>query len=654
MPSLVYVIAGVWVAIILVRYIVGTVLLLKVELKRPQVFSADIDQMSPGTASLLARAGAELEALGFIPSGYVGHEQIQVLPNFDPPEYQLVLIHAIDPAYAFVRIHEDGLPIEPVRITFVTRFQDDHQLTTVNAFAHVLFAITPKETVVDPFALDLQSQWFAHRQAIRERRVEALRPDEDILRFCRDMIDRDLDRALEHGELRRSIGSDGERYGYSFWPALKAVVRLSSASSKMRRHRKALAQGSSAVTPLPLDVQLYLYRRVRAFQAKRSRRGVLAVIFALSAGLTLFSFIPQSGGLAGAAILLGVVLFHELGHFAAMRAFGFKDTSIFFLPFFGGAALGAKEGATPAEEILVLFAGPAPGLILGLILAAMNLGGLWQQTALMLIAVNALNLLPIFPLDGGRIARTVLFARSIALDVAFQILAAGIAFAAAAYLDVWILALPGVFTLMGLPRVIRTAQLAKNVGREGPRDLEVLRAIDQALPPAAGSGERFGLAKMIEQKMAAVPLSIAGSLVWGSVYAAILAGAVTGSVFAVRSLAASRPSLFEIYDRFPGRDPTYVTGTCADLTWIDAELTPPAKSRAIALYTCVNARARSVSFDPRATNAAILDSDLLAGDFIGYVELPFGDDDAKSAAQEVCRMGCDELQLQMKTLDSPH
>lgn len=623
----------------------GTILLLKVELRGAHAFGVDEDQVPAGTRTLLLGAAANLESLGFMRRGFVAHDQMQVLPDFEALEYLLLYTHAVDPAWAIVRLHEDGIPIEPLRITFVTHFADDHQLTTVNAFAHALLATTERETIIDPFAPELFEQWTAHRQAIRERRSDAIHPrDTDPVEFSNTIIARDLQSALAQGEIRPLPNSP--YYVFRFVRAFKAAARLVGAASKVQRYRRALIQRGAPVVTLPLDVQLHLYRRTRAFQAKRSRRGVLAVIFALSGALTLFSFIPHSGGFAGAAILLAVVLFHELGHFAAMRLFGFKDTSIFFLPFFGGAASGTKEGASPAEEILVLFAGPAPGFILGIIIIFLDLGGLWQQAAIMLIAVNALNLLPIFPLDGGRIARTVLFSRTIVLDVIFQCAAAALSLVAAAYTDTWLLALPGFFTLVGLPRVVRTAKIARTVAREGSRDEEVLRALDRELPTAATCGERFGLAKLIEQKLASVPLTLGGSFAWGTVYAAVLAGAVTGSIFAVRGLS-EKPTLIDIYRAVPGSEQSQQSGPCDDLRWLDH--VRGEERRAVAVYTCKNARARANSLDMENTGAFLLEDDFSGGDYFGYVELPTPQD-AKSAAREICRLGCDELVVRVKTL----
>lgn len=136
---------------------------------------------------------------------------------------------------------------------------------------------------------------------------------------------------------------------------------------------------------------------------------IASLAFYIGAFATPFSWQPASG-IVGLVILIGVIFLHEIGHLLAMRFFGYQNSSIFFLPFFGAAATGYKHDATLAQKVWVLLAGPLPGILLGLIMAiAISKDPAsvpdWQlETTVTLIVVNLLNLLPIYPLDGGRIA----------------------------------------------------------------------------------------------------------------------------------------------------------------------------------------------------------------------------------------------------------
>jgi stage IV sporulation protein FB len=112
-------------------------------------------------------------------------------------------------------------------------------------------------------------------------------------------------------------------------------------------------------------------------------------------------------------ILTGIVLFHELGHFLAMKAFNYKELGIFFIPLLGAYASGTKREVSQKQSAIILLAGPMPGIILGIILHSLMNGqladlpyqafGLLQMTATLLIFLNVLNLLPVYPLDGGQL-----------------------------------------------------------------------------------------------------------------------------------------------------------------------------------------------------------------------------------------------------------
>ncbi|MFN9036391.1 MAG: site-2 protease family protein, partial [Planctomyces sp.] len=59
------------------------------------------------------------------------------------------------------------------------------------------------------------------------------------------------------------------------------------------------------------------------------------------------------------------VLLHESGHFVAMYLRGYSNLNRFFIPFVAGAVTGTKRDATPADQLIMLLAGPAPGLLIG-------------------------------------------------------------------------------------------------------------------------------------------------------------------------------------------------------------------------------------------------------------------------------------------------
>lgn len=541
MLSFVLVAAGLWVGLLIVRYVVTVVQLLKIELKKAPSRAVDPELIPAGTRALLDDTARVLVGLGFQRPLYVEGEPTFVLPDFNEPESVLFLDHQSEAAIAMIRVHEDGSPFEPTRVTFMTRFEDGALLQTVNAYKHLCFAQNPSTLIEDPLALDLQSQWAAHQMLSASRGVRPVLFDEDLVTFFQKLAEEDLKHASARGEL---IEKTPGRFVLALSAAFRLAHKMIRAAPVIARHRKERAARAQPIA-IPLDVQVALYRRGKAFQAKQTPRAVMTWIFGITAILSLLSFLPWSDGLAGAGILAAVVLLHELGHFAAMRAFGYKDTSIFFLPFFGGATIGSKDNVKPREEIIVLLAGPVPGLALGVALAWFGYAeeGLLRHAVLMLIGINALNLLPIFPLDGGRIARSLLFSRSIALDVIFQLGAVLLCFAGAYASDSYLIAIPGVFTLLGLSRTVKVSKLAAEVdANAGPRDAEVLRVVNRSLPMQAYYSERFGLARMIEKQLAVVRTTVLGGIGWGAVYSAVLAAGIGGTVLVLaHRLPGDRP-----------------------------------------------------------------------------------------------------------------
>ena len=135
---------------------------------------------------------------------------------------------------------------------------------------------------------------------------------------------------------------------------------------------------------------------------------VVKVLFAgasVAAYSWLFSF-------EFALALIGCLVFHEYGHIRAMKHFGMKTKGIYLIPFVGGLALSDERINTRWQDVYISIMGPTFGLILSII----SLGLYWLTGNVFfagLAAFNALlnlfNLLPILPLDGGHILKSISF-----------------------------------------------------------------------------------------------------------------------------------------------------------------------------------------------------------------------------------------------------
>lgn len=113
------------------------------------------------------------------------------------------------------------------------------------------------------------------------------------------------------------------------------------------------------------------------------------------------------------AVMIMVLLFvHEYGHIWAMKRCGLKTKGIYFIPFLGAAAVSEEMFKSRRDEAYIAIMGPIFGLVLsgialGIYIETQNT--LFAAAAGWMAMVNLFNLLPINPLDGGRIMKSIAF-----------------------------------------------------------------------------------------------------------------------------------------------------------------------------------------------------------------------------------------------------
>src|SRR6266850_4573484 len=163
-----------------------------------------------------------------------------------------------------------------------------------------------------------------------------------------------------------------------------------------------------------------------------------------------------------AVALVPILLFHELGHYIAMRAFNYRNLRMFFIPGFGAAVSGQNYNVPGWKKVIVSLMGPVPGVIVGSILGCAGLilhKTVLVKAAFLTLILNGFNLLPVLPLDGGWVMHAALFSRHYVLDTAFRGLA-GVALLVGGFLakDRW-LAFIGVFMLFSIPVSFKIARI---------------------------------------------------------------------------------------------------------------------------------------------------------------------------------------------------
>jgi Zn-dependent protease/predicted transcriptional regulator len=164
---------------------------------------------------------------------------------------------------------------------------------------------------------------------------------------------------------------------------------------------------------------------------------VIALLITYSMYLRLSVLYPElsGGGAVGLAILsavlfFGSVLVHELAHALVAQARGIRvqDITLFL---FGGATRAKVDSRGPGDEFLIALVGPlTSGLLAGLFGIVASLGrdllsrplaGTLGYLAWTNLLLAAFNLVPGFPLDGGRLLRAAIWKTTGSLGRATQI-----------------------------------------------------------------------------------------------------------------------------------------------------------------------------------------------------------------------------------------
>jgi len=145
-------------------------------------------------------------------------------------------------------------------------------------------------------------------------------------------------------------------------------------------------------------------------------------------GVNYFSGGSQAAwdGVLFIVLIFLCVLLHEFGHIFTARGFGVHTPDVILLPI-GGVARLERIPEKPSEEFLIAIAGPAVNVVIALLLivvgganiSASHLSSTLEAANVSMVdrlaAVNLFlalfNLIPAFPMDGGRVLRALLAAR---------------------------------------------------------------------------------------------------------------------------------------------------------------------------------------------------------------------------------------------------
>ncbi|WP_041765909.1 site-2 protease family protein [Psychromonas ingrahamii] len=186
------------------------------------------------------------------------------------------------------------------------------------------------------------------------------------------------------------------------------------------------------------DIEQQVPIKKPQIKKKFSTVGLLSLGLKLFKSAKLFKVILAGASLAAyswffswqfALSLIACLVFHEYGHIRAMQYFSMKTKGIYLIPFFGGLAVSDDKINTRWQNVVISIMGPTFGLFLSI--ACLLLYWSTDITFFAGLAVfnsllNLFNLLPILPLDGGHILKSISFSINSKLGLVACMLAAAL------------------------------------------------------------------------------------------------------------------------------------------------------------------------------------------------------------------------------------
>lgn len=413
--------------LVFIQYFITFLQLCKTRFQYPKYLVIKTEHVPAYFQDLLQTPIQELEKLGFKPFSYIEYQPM-VQAN-QQPNWEILLYNKSCQTYATIVTNRLVEPVNLFDIEFYTFFKDKTLLLTVNSKKHGFIGEIPHTIIQDIYAHEVSMQWVHHQNKLNQLTTEklpcALTPKAfaQALQIFLGNYVKSLSQTSKISPIKET-----QLFQIRWLTALKIVHPIVQGNNKtaniIQQRRQQAKTNPSLQVKIPIELEVAGFKHMQQMQQgllnKKLRTWLFLgsiVVFAASSTkfLTLQSVL----------IFIVVLLFHEGGHILAMKLFGYQDTSVLFVPFLGALATGHKHEATLSQKFWISLAGPLPGVIVGVALAMLtprtgsDLAWL-RETSWIMIFVNVFNLLPIYPLDGGKIANLLLFSRIPFADVGFK------------------------------------------------------------------------------------------------------------------------------------------------------------------------------------------------------------------------------------------
>lgn len=357
---------------------------------------------------------------GFELSGYA-HQQLMEADISDQLTIA-IFTHSQNNTFVYLRAALMPTAIDPCVIEVVSHLDSERAITSTNDFSTFL-PIPNKINIYQRFTVNSFAELWQQHNVRSELQVLSNKNDETHWDHHKsiDWLNSSWTQSVEDAISQDVF--DGNTQAFYYRPRSAHRV-VKEAAARLKNREKEIAQREPSENPLAFnnlisDAQLVgtqenFISLHESFARLPNQRPILPwvtfvislIVFALFFGFWLgWSLLP---------ILITVLIIHELGHYAAMRFFGYYQTSVFFIPGLGAAATGIAKKPNYWHRYIVYLAGPLPGLAMGVLLIwYFDWAPEWLVfAAVVALVINGFNLLPFMPLDGGQIIHMTLSERS--------------------------------------------------------------------------------------------------------------------------------------------------------------------------------------------------------------------------------------------------
>ncbi|HEU4722046.1 MAG TPA: site-2 protease family protein [Gemmatimonadaceae bacterium] len=422
-------------------------------------FEVEPHQVPGLAAQRLAHPIHQLTSLGFrSPIWHVVDDDVQQAKT-----YLATFVHASGRAWARVHSRIWLVHTPPTTKTFV-------EIVSETAPGRFLWSMSCKADLAAPSSCTIVRKvnatpptlWAEHQAALQKSKAPSLVPvtDADALRAS---VER------HHAAVRAFHVQRG---------VFAPLTADEHATAQSFRESVTAAQGTGSKYP-------EILAEIDRLQQARSSGKSGLILLVVSLGLFVLAATKGTGGLPldMLVILVGVLFVHELGHWLAMRVFGYRNLKMFFIPFFGAAVSGRHYNVPGWKKAIVSFAGPLPGIVLG---AAIGFIGaaigqpLLVKIGVTAVALNGFNLLPVLPLDGGWILQAILLSRHHLIELLFRVGAIVVLVVTSALTKDPVTRYLAIFMAVALPAMHKQARITNELRKS---KLPPVSDDDQTIPP---------------------------------------------------------------------------------------------------------------------------------------------------------------------------